>query len=123
MTHRAKRLSRKTREEIGKKTQMTALRFQIGKRSMEEGVTSDNPGLPWGSGRGGRGEGNEAMSKLPAKVASSHMIPRRDGHTETRTTREKGRASRKKVSQSGDIIMLLKIVRLMRNGGNGTRQA
>ena len=86
---RARRRSRKTREEIGKGTQMTALRFQIGKGSMEEGVTSDNPGLPWGTGGEGRGEGNEAVSKLPAKVASSRMNPRRDGHTETRTTRAK----------------------------------
>ena len=41
-TKRVRELGRNTREEIGKRNQMTALRFQSG------GKTTDIPGLPWG---------------------------------------------------------------------------
>ena len=78
---------------------------QKNKRGDRKGDSNDSPEIPDREGEhggggdirqprtplggGGQGEGNEAMSKLPAKVASSRMNPRRDGHTETRTTRAK----------------------------------
>ena len=66
-TKRVRELGRNTREEIGKRNQMTALRFQSG------GKTSNIPGLPYGGFNGQR-----KMRSETGSIMSNATLPGRE---------------------------------------------